>query len=1056
MLWIALLDVGLPTGRADDLVVHNFSTTEGAPAIYGSLVLEQGVLYGMTSNGGSQSVGTIFRVNVDGSGYAAIHNFTNDGNISDGASPLSSLTLAGSVLYGMTPAGGIAPPVGPFANSGTVFRINTDGTGFQVLHGFTGGQLAASNDGGMPYGAVTVSDSKLYGMTRFGGTSTRGTIFSLNTDGTGFQVLHSFTEAADDGALPEGSLTLVGSTLYGLTNSGGGNDTGTIFRINTDGSDFTVLHSFGDFNSGEAMEPMGGNGLTLTGSTLYGVTYNGGAAQNGAIFSINIDGSGFQMLHSFNGNDGAGPYGSLVESGTQLYGTTSGFGATVANGTGTVFGVSLDGTAFTLLQTFAGGPDDGLLAVGTLAISADASLLYGMTQYGGAVENGTLFSVIASGSLTNANLFSLAPSAGALDSVFDGANTRYTVYVSDGVTAITVTPTPVDTGATITVNGSPVAAGAPSFPISLNTGSNIIDTIVTARDGVTTNLYTLTVIRLTNLQNWRWNFLGTPADAGSAANSADFNGNGIPNLVKYAFGLDPTSSSANQVPKPSVTAGNVGLNFNQPPGVSGIGYGAEWTPSLNPPNWIPLPDTGSGSMHNFQVFVGTLPSAFMRLKVTVPLSPIEQLGKDIFFDNSLSNPTGLSCAGCHSPSTGFTGPSSAINLSTGPMPGAVAGRAGFRKPQAIAYSAFSPSGPYFDNGQQLWSGGNFWDGHAPTNAGQALFPFIGPNEMANTAVGPYPPVHGGYSPDVVHALSQASYAPLFQQVFGPSVFRAGNEANVYPLAAQAIAAYEASEEVNPFTAKYDASVNATPPSDLYQFTASEENGRQLFFGKAQCFACHSSAPLNSVSSVTLDREVFTMYCFANIGTPPNPNNPFYAETDPTNNPLGYNPQGTAFIDYGLGANPNPSPAGTRFMNRAAGDIAEFRGLFKAPSLRNVDKRPSPDFVKSYTHNGVFKSLEEIVHFYNKRNIAVNTAGDEVAFDLRIGPPAGYTRLFPAPEVLDNVQNVAGLTPAETRQGEADVATNGQIGHLQLTADEEADLVNFLKTLTDGFIGSPGQ
>ena len=101
-----------------------------------------------------------------------------------------------------------------------------------------------------------------------------------------------------------------------------------------------------------------------------------------------------------------------------------------------------------------------------------------------------------------------------------------------------------------------------------------------------------------------------------------------------------------------------------------------------------------------------------------------------------------------------------------------------------------------------------------------------------------------------------------------------------------------------------------------------------------------------------------------------------------------------------------------FYNTTPGDILQFRGLFKAPSVRNSDKRPYPTFVRAYMHNGVFKSLQEVVHFYNKRNIAVNAAGQEVAFDLRNGPPSGYTPLLPPPEVLDNVQNVAGLTPAQ--------------------------------------------
>ena len=195
-----------------------------------------------------------------------------------------------------------------------------------------------------------------------------------------------------------------------------------------------------------------------------------------------------------------------------------------------------------------------------------------------------------------------------------------------------------------------------------------------------------------------------------------------------------------------------------------------------------------------------------------------------------------------------------------------------------------------------------------------------------------------------------------------------------------------------------------------------------------------------------------MYCYANIGVPKNPNNPFYEQTDPTTNPYGYNPLGTNYIDYGLGANPNPAPDGTKFFNTTPGDIPQFRGLFKAPSVRNSDMRPSPTFVRAYMHNGVFKSLEEVVHFYNKRNIAVDANDNEVAFDLRNGPPAGYTRLFPPPEVLDNVQNVAGYTPAQAAAaGTTGVtAQNGQVGNLGLTASQEADLVNFLKILSDGY------
>jgi cytochrome c peroxidase len=99
------------------------------------------------------------------------------------------------------------------------------------------------------------------------------------------------------------------------------------------------------------------------------------------------------------------------------------------------------------------------------------------------------------------------------------------------------------------------------------------------------------------------------------------------------------------------------------------------------------------------------------------------------------------------------------------------------------------------------------------------------------------------------------------------------------------------------------------------------------------------------------------------------------------------------------------------------------------------------------HNGVFKSLKDVVHFYNKRNIAVDASGKEIAFDLRKGPPSGYTPVFPPPEVLDNVQNVTGATPAQATSA---TESNGQVGNLQLSAQQEDDLVNFLKTLTDGY------
>jgi len=317
---------------------------------------------------------------------------------------------------------------------------------------------------------------------------------------------------------------------------------------------------------------------------------------------------------------------------------------------------------------------------------------------------------------------------------------------------------------------------------------------------------------------------------------------------------------------------------------------------------------------------------------------------------------------------------------------------------------------------------------------------------------------------VAAKLKSRPYAPLFRAVFGRDAFKIFTDRQIYGLITVALAKYEASAEVSQFSSKFDASTNGTPPMHLYQFTSSEENGRKLFFGKAQCFQCHSSATLHPVSKATQGKETFTMYCYANIGVPKNPANPFYEQTNCDSNPHGCNPLGQDYIDYGLGSNPNPAPDGTRFMNTTPGDIPQFRGLFKAPSLRDVDLRPYPGFVKSYMHNGVFKSLEEVVHFYNKRNVATNAAGHEIAFVLNIGPPAGYTAIFPPAEVTNNIQNLYGQTPDQaTVNGLISSASNsnatdqtltlfnGQVGNLQLTAQEETDLVNFLKTLTDGYM-----
>ena len=219
-------------------------------------------------------------------------------------------------------------------------------------------------------------------MTAAGGSYNDGIVFSINTDGTGYQNLFSFN--GSNGWNPSGSLTVIGSTLYGMTqqaNNGGlGTGTGNLFSINTDGTGFHKLLAFTGSNG---YYPWGV--LTPSGSTLYGMTESGGSGGDGTIFSINADGTGYQTLLSFNSKNGAFPYGSLILSGSTLYGMTSELGI----GDGNVFSINTDGSAYEDLFDF-NGPD-GSSPFGSLILGG--STLYGMTEWGGSSDDGVVFSL---------------------------------------------------------------------------------------------------------------------------------------------------------------------------------------------------------------------------------------------------------------------------------------------------------------------------------------------------------------------------------------------------------------------------------------------------------------------------------------------------------------------------------------------------------------------------------------------------------------------------------------------------------------------------------------
>ena len=226
-------------------------------------------------------------------------------------------------LYGTASQGGNN-------SNGTVFKLDPAGVSFAVVHHFDGNV----GDGRFPYSELLLGDDGLlYGTTYGGGSQFQGTVFKLNTDGTSYTLLHQFAEVAGDGTGPLTGLAQdLDGILYGTTSRGGSNDRGTIFKLSTNGTDYVVLHSFGDY-AGDGDAPAG----VVPGSDgmLYGTTTDGSSGGFGTVFRLNKDGTGYEPLCRFNGSNGKTPVGGLVQGGdAAFYGTTT-YGGDM--GFGTVF-----------------------------------------------------------------------------------------------------------------------------------------------------------------------------------------------------------------------------------------------------------------------------------------------------------------------------------------------------------------------------------------------------------------------------------------------------------------------------------------------------------------------------------------------------------------------------------------------------------------------------------------------------------------------------------------------------------------------------------------------
>ena len=446
---------------------------------------------------------------------------------------------------------------------------------------------------------------------------------------------------------------------------------------------------------------------------------------------------------------------------------------------------------------------------------------------------------------------------------------------------------------------------------------------------------------------------------------------------------------------------------------------------------------------------------------------VEALGELMNYDRRISPERNQACASCHMPYVAFSGPIPSVNLTMIAYPGTAHFRAGKRSAQRYPYAPFFPVLQY-NQEQGLFFGGNFWDSRATG--------YLLRNPDAHQAQGP-PDTQEMGNPDtacITFKLSKAVYRPLFELVWGKGSFDISFPANTADICAtpggaavfggsatpvqlsavdrirsnevynhwgQSIDAYEQSLQVSAFSSKFDAFLKGK-----YTLTANEKAGYDLFRGKGNCNSCHldgrstapaPTAPASEDTGVAAQvNPLFTCFGSANEGLPLNPRDAIYYQNTPDSFGFTANPLGFGYRDLGLGTFlrsgpgswPNPNITWRKFAPSVDGQmqVSSARNVAMTPPQCPTTEAPGPYFQKEFFHNGYIKSLKQLVHFYNTRDV--------YPFDVTSGHcPAGTTEkvdCWPMPEVKNNLD-----------------MTTGKLG---LTDLEENQIVAFLRTLTDGF------
>ncbi|MBV8864302.1 MAG: hypothetical protein JO210_02755 [Acidobacteriaceae bacterium] len=480
-----------------------------------------------------------------------------------------------------------------------------------------------------------------------------------------------------------------------------------------------------------------------------------------------------------------------------------------------------------------------------------------------------------------------------------------------------------------------------------------------------------------------------------------------------------------------------------------------------PRNLIPA-DT-CAEMNRVQKQIDKIEQQTLQSAEAIPISAgtrlrqIRTLGKLLLYDKRYSVNRNEACTSCHMADTGFTGPISELNTTTVSYPGSVRYRFGSRKPKSYAYSPYSQVF-HLDPGSQQFYGGNFWDERATAwklqnpSSHQAQEPPVDALELG------FPD-----SACVAYRLSQAPYLFLFKAVWGITIAGIKFPSNIEEICstptqgpsdpdfsgnvpldelsrslaktvfdqfAMSIAANEAGPDVSPFTSKFDYAI--THPGQQI-LSADEQEGWELFDGKGKCNLCHldsltafqNGRPEVSTAHVPETEPLFTDFAAFNLGLPKNDDIPYLYEDKADKFGVTPNPQGVAFTDNGLGDFLRNAP-GTGQINPKNAWIkfaTQNDGKFQTATTRDVDKRPSPTFIKAYFHNGVIKDLKTVVHFYNTRDVLPHCAKG-------VDDPGFGKTCWAPPEVSANLEP--------------------RIGNLGLTDHEEDLIVDFMKTLTDGY------